>query len=80
MQEWREEESIMRRGVEGRIPSKGMEDDDMGEALHAYWRRQRDEDNFIMANQDVYPTTDMPTMIKVEDIMITEERRDCRAH
>eukprot|EP00972_Heterocapsa_arctica_P064127 9461993-Heterocapsa_arctica.AAC.1 len=29
-----------------------------------HWRRQRAEDNFILANQDVTPTTDMETKIK----------------
>eukprot|EP00972_Heterocapsa_arctica_P093022 13720784-Heterocapsa_arctica.AAC.1 len=28
------------------------------------WRRQRAEDNVIMPNQDVIPTTDMETKIK----------------
>eukprot|EP00972_Heterocapsa_arctica_P027252 4005701-Heterocapsa_arctica.AAC.1 len=28
------------------------------------WRGQRAEDNFIMPNQDVIPTTDMETKIK----------------
>eukprot|EP00972_Heterocapsa_arctica_P051402 7560938-Heterocapsa_arctica.AAC.1 len=27
-----------------------------------------------MANQNIYPTTDMATMIKVEDFMTTKER------
>eukprot|EP00972_Heterocapsa_arctica_P074843 11044956-Heterocapsa_arctica.AAC.1 len=31
-----------------------------------YWRRQRAEDTFIMPKQDVIPTTDMETKIKVE--------------
>eukprot|EP00972_Heterocapsa_arctica_P037690 5547001-Heterocapsa_arctica.AAC.1 len=29
-----------------------------------YWRRQRAEDNFILPNQDVIPTTSMETKIK----------------
>eukprot|EP00972_Heterocapsa_arctica_P055695 8216260-Heterocapsa_arctica.AAC.1 len=33
-----------------------------------------------MANQDVYTTTDMATVIKVEELMTTEEKGDCRAH
>eukprot|EP00972_Heterocapsa_arctica_P013896 2047371-Heterocapsa_arctica.AAC.1 len=57
-----------------------MEEDDMEDVLHAGWRRQRAEDNFILANQNVFPTTDMATMIKVEDLTTTEERRDCRAN
>eukprot|EP00972_Heterocapsa_arctica_P043182 6366778-Heterocapsa_arctica.AAC.1 len=28
------------------------------------WRRQREEDNFILPNQDVVPTTNMETKIK----------------
>eukprot|EP00972_Heterocapsa_arctica_P034120 5022395-Heterocapsa_arctica.AAC.1 len=51
-----------------------MEEDDVEDVLHADWRRQRAEDNFILANQNVYPTTYMATMIKVEDLMTTEER------
>eukprot|EP00972_Heterocapsa_arctica_P027789 4087666-Heterocapsa_arctica.AAC.1 len=42
----------------GRPLSKGMEEDDMEDVLPADWRRQRAEDNFILANQNVYPTTD----------------------
>eukprot|EP00972_Heterocapsa_arctica_P025017 3687563-Heterocapsa_arctica.AAC.1 len=40
------------------------------------WRRQRAEDNYIMANQDVTPTTDMETTIKVEELLSTEETRN----
>eukprot|EP00972_Heterocapsa_arctica_P076486 11282399-Heterocapsa_arctica.AAC.1 len=57
-----------------------MEEDDMEDVLYADWRRQRAEDNFILANQSVFPTTDMATMIKVEDLMTREDKRDCRAH
>eukprot|EP00972_Heterocapsa_arctica_P032275 4757327-Heterocapsa_arctica.AAC.1 len=52
----------------------------MEDVLQADWRRQRAEDNLILANQNVYPTIDMATMIKVEDLMTREERRDCRAY
>eukprot|EP00972_Heterocapsa_arctica_P062739 9253694-Heterocapsa_arctica.AAC.1 len=33
-----------------------------------------------MANQNIYPTTDMATMIKVEDLMITKGRSLCVQH
>eukprot|EP00972_Heterocapsa_arctica_P004834 716524-Heterocapsa_arctica.AAC.1 len=33
-----------------------------------------------MANQNIHPATDMATMIKVEDLMITEEKRVCVQH
>eukprot|EP00972_Heterocapsa_arctica_P029484 4342848-Heterocapsa_arctica.AAC.1 len=45
-----------------------MEEDWMAAAQPAEWRRQRAEDNFILANQEVTPTTDMETKIKVEEL------------
>eukprot|EP00972_Heterocapsa_arctica_P044938 6632192-Heterocapsa_arctica.AAC.1 len=45
-------------------------------AQPTYWRRQRTEDNFIMSNQDVTPTTDMETKIKVEELLSAEETRN----
>eukprot|EP00972_Heterocapsa_arctica_P033392 4915990-Heterocapsa_arctica.AAC.1 len=48
------------------IPSQ----DRMTDKLPAYWRRQRPEDSFVQANQEVTPETDMATMIKVEEVTI----------
>eukprot|EP00972_Heterocapsa_arctica_P029641 4366586-Heterocapsa_arctica.AAC.1 len=52
--------------LKGRTSNEKMEEDWMAESQPADWRRQRAEDNFVLANQDVRPTTDMATMIKVE--------------
>eukprot|EP00972_Heterocapsa_arctica_P105111 15487670-Heterocapsa_arctica.AAC.1 len=57
-----------------------MEEDEQEDVLPADWRRQRAEDSFVLAYQDVYPTTEMATMVKVEDLMTTEERRVCTEH
>eukprot|EP00972_Heterocapsa_arctica_P100664 14842389-Heterocapsa_arctica.AAC.2 len=66
--------------LKGRTPSREMEEDWMADAQPADWRRQRAEDNFILDNQDVTPTTDMAMMIKVEELMSTEEKRDCQPY
>eukprot|EP00972_Heterocapsa_arctica_P021679 3188192-Heterocapsa_arctica.AAC.1 len=57
-----------------------MEEDKQEDVLPLDWRRQRAETSFVLAHQDVYPTTDMATTIKVEDLMITGERRVCVQH
>eukprot|EP00972_Heterocapsa_arctica_P092700 13670714-Heterocapsa_arctica.AAC.1 len=57
-----------------------MEEDWMAGSQPADWRSQRAEDNFILANQDVRPATDMATMIKVEELMNAEETRDCQPY
>eukprot|EP00972_Heterocapsa_arctica_P024145 3559869-Heterocapsa_arctica.AAC.1 len=57
-----------------------MEEDEQEGVLPLNWRRQRAEYSFVLAHQNIYPTTDMATMIKVEDLMITEERRVCVQH
>eukprot|EP00972_Heterocapsa_arctica_P105377 15528476-Heterocapsa_arctica.AAC.1 len=57
-----------------------MEEDEQEDVLPVDWSRQRAEDSFVLAHQDVYLTTDMPTMLKVEDLMITKERRVCVQH
>eukprot|EP00972_Heterocapsa_arctica_P005246 777666-Heterocapsa_arctica.AAC.1 len=54
-----------------------MEEDWMSAVPPADWRRQRTEDNLIMANQDVTPTTDMRTKTKVEELLNTEETINC---
>eukprot|EP00972_Heterocapsa_arctica_P052550 7730589-Heterocapsa_arctica.AAC.1 len=53
-----------------------MEEDEQEDVLPADWRRQRTEDSFILANQNIFPTTNMETMIKVEELMTIEERRE----
>eukprot|EP00972_Heterocapsa_arctica_P002967 437210-Heterocapsa_arctica.AAC.2 len=41
------------------------------------WRRQRADNNYIVPNQDVIPTTDMEMKIKVEERQGAEESRNC---
>eukprot|EP00972_Heterocapsa_arctica_P022489 3307426-Heterocapsa_arctica.AAC.1 len=53
-----------------------MEKDWMVTVPSIDWRRQRTEDNVILANQDVTPMTDMETKIKVEELLSTEETRN----
>eukprot|EP00972_Heterocapsa_arctica_P099517 14683794-Heterocapsa_arctica.AAC.1 len=44
------------------------------------WRRQKEENNFIMPDQDVVPTTDMETKIGVAELMNAEEARNCQPY
>jgi hypothetical protein len=44
------------------------------------WRWQRTEESYIVAAQNVRPSTNMGTMIKVEDLTTAEERRQCVQH
>eukprot|EP00972_Heterocapsa_arctica_P050843 7472680-Heterocapsa_arctica.AAC.1 len=66
--------------LKGRTSSRKMQEDRTTAPQPADWRRQRAEDNYILANQDVTPTTDVDTKIKVEELMNAEETRDCQPY
>eukprot|EP00972_Heterocapsa_arctica_P090629 13371742-Heterocapsa_arctica.AAC.1 len=51
-----------------------MEEEEQEDVQPLVWRWQTTEDSYVMANQNIYPTTGMATMIKVEDFMTTKER------
>eukprot|EP00972_Heterocapsa_arctica_P073233 10816643-Heterocapsa_arctica.AAC.1 len=62
---------------EGRTLREQMDEQEMEDAQLLIWRWHRTEESYVLANQNVYPTNDMATMIKLEDLMTARERRLC---